>query len=104
MTGRFVVRLMFEWGGGCLWCGNDAALAAFNVGPVEDRLPLTPGARQQLINLSAWHDGALDWNYPPDPSPWSTEERGRFERAAAEVLAVVKLELGPEFEVVYESL
>jgi hypothetical protein len=104
MGTRFVVRLMFEWGGGCLWCGNDAARSAFDVGPVEDRLPLSPATRQRLAELSAWHDGALDWEYPPDPSPWSAEDRERFERAAAEVLAAVQSELGPEFEVVYVPL
>ncbi len=104
MGARFVVRLMFEWGGGCLWCGNDAARAAFGVGPVEDRLPLSPTTRQRLVELSAWHDGALDRKYPPDPSPWSAEERNQFERAAGEVLAVVRAELKPEFEVVYVPL
>ncbi len=98
---RFVVRLMFEWGGGCLWCGNDAAREEFDVGPIEDLLPLLPATRQRLIELTAWHEGALDWEYPPNPSPWSAEERERFEQVAAEVLATVRLELGPDFEVLY---
>ena len=104
MTARFTLRLMFEWGGGCLWCGNDAAFAAFGSGPVEDRLPLTPATRQRLVEMSAWHDGALDWNYPPDPSPWTAAERERFDQAATEVLGVVRAELGPSFEVVLELL
>lgn len=29
---RYHLRLMFEWGGGCLWSGNDAARDAFDVG------------------------------------------------------------------------
>ncbi|AWM42211.1 hypothetical protein C1280_11495 [Gemmata obscuriglobus] len=65
---------------------------------------MSPGIRQRLVELTAWHDGALDWEYPPGSSPWSAEERERFERAAAEVLAVVRSELGPEFEVVYVPL
>jgi hypothetical protein len=104
MKARYAVRLMFEWGGGTLWCGNDAARAAFDVGNIEDVLPLSPGTRQRLMELSAWHDGALNREYPPDPSPWSAEERERFESAAAELLAVVRSELGPEFEVVYVAL
>jgi hypothetical protein len=104
MGARFVVRLMFEWGGGCLWCGNDAALERFDVGPIEARLPLTPGTRRRLQELSAWHDGALNWDYPPDPSPWSAGERERFEQAAGEALSAVRAELGPEFEVVYKVL
>jgi hypothetical protein len=101
---RFVVRLMFEWGGGCLWGGNDSARARFDVGPIEDRLPLTPHTRRRLRELSAWHDGALNWDSPPDPSPWSAAERERFEQAAGEVLSALQAELGSEFEVVYEAL
>ncbi len=104
MDARFVVRLMFEWGSSCLWCGNAAALDRFGVGPIEDMLPLTPPTRHRLQELSAWHDGALNWDYPPDPSPWSAAERERFEQAADEILSVLRVELGPEFEVVYVSL
>jgi hypothetical protein len=104
MGKRFVVRLMFEWGGGCLWCGNDAARAAFDVGPIEDVLPLSPTTRRRLSELSTWHDGSLNWDYPPDPGPWSPAESEQFERAATEALAVVQSELGPEFEVVYVPL
>jgi hypothetical protein len=101
---RFVLRLMFEWGGGCLWCGNDAARERFDVGPIEDRLPLTLQTRRRLQELSAWHDGALNWGSPSDPSPWSADERKRFEQAAGEVLSVLRAELGSELEVVYQAL
>ena len=104
MASLYVIRLMFEWGGGCLWCGNDASRAAFDVGPIEDRLPLSPATRQRLAELSASHDGSLNWGYPPDTGPWSPAEVERFERAATEALAVVQLELGPEFEVIYVPL
>jgi hypothetical protein len=103
-TERYVIRLLFEWGGGCLWCGNEAARRTFGVGPVEDRLPLTPNTRCELQRLSAWHDGALDWNHPPHPGPWSDAEHQRFEKAASEVLAVIRAELGSDFEVVYQVL
>jgi hypothetical protein len=104
MSAKYVVRLMFEWGGGCLWCGNDAAVKAFNVGPIEDRLPLPASLRRQLAEMAAWHDGSLNWDYPPDPGPWPPEEHERFENAVNEVLAVVRAELGPEFEVIYKRL
>lgn len=104
MASKHVVRLMFEWGGGCLWCGNDEARASFGVGPLEDRLSLSDSLRQRLLEMTKWHEGSLNWDYPPDPGPWSPEEYIRFEKAATEVLAVVQEELGSEFEVIYEQL
>jgi hypothetical protein len=104
MKPRYVLRLMFEWGGGCLWCGNEAARAKFDVGPVEDLLLLSPETHRRLDELSVWHDQALNWDYPPDPGPWSPEEYERFDQAANELLMAVKDELGPEYEVRYVRL
>ncbi len=104
MPEKHVVRLMFEWGGGCLWCGNGAALDTFGVGPIEDQLPLSPMVHRRLRELSAWHDTSLNWDYPPDPGPWTTEEYERFEQAASGVLEIIRSELGSDFEVVYVRL
>jgi hypothetical protein len=104
MPARYVVRLMFEWGGGILWCGNDAARDAFGVGSIEDQLPLSDALRARLEELSVWHDTALNWEYPPDPGPWTPEEEARFDRAADEALQAVRAELGADFEVVYRPL
>jgi hypothetical protein len=101
-TARYVIKLMFEWGGGSLWCGNDAARDRFDVGDIEDRLPLSDETRRRLEELSVLHDQSLNWDYPPDPGPWTEEEHARFERAAEELRAVIQSELGPEFEVVYK--
>lgn len=100
---RYHLRLMFEWGGGCLWCGNDAARKAFDVGHVEDRLPLSPETLRRLEELSIWHDTSLDWDDPAGPGPWPPEEYARFEQAAGEVLERVRAELGPGFRVDYPS-
>ncbi|HEX7239628.1 MAG TPA: hypothetical protein VF263_05155 [Longimicrobiaceae bacterium] len=104
MEPKYGVRLMFEWGGGVLWCGDDAARERFGVGPIEDLLPLSTSTRGRLEELSAWHDGALDWDDPAGPNPWRPEEVERFGRAVHEVLEVVRRELGAEFEVVYVEL
>ena len=104
MTPRYHVRLMFEWGGGCLWPGNDAARSEFDVDYVEDRLPLSEETRRRLEELSVWHDTSLDWDDPAGPSPWPPGEDERFERAAAEVLERVRAELGPDFLVEYRRM
>jgi hypothetical protein len=103
-TAIYRIRLMFEWGGGSLWCGNAAALDRFDVGAIEDRLPLSPQTRERLEELSVWHDQSLNQEYPPDPSPWTPDEEARFAAAAEQMRATIQRELGPEFEVVYEPL
>jgi hypothetical protein len=95
---------MFEWGGGALWCGNDRARSRFDVGPIEDALPLSDITKASLVEMTAWHDKALDWNYPQGPSPWSRDEFSRFELAAQSIQRKIQAELGAEFEVIYEPL
>lgn len=100
----FQIRLMFEWGGGALWCGNDEARSKFGVGPIEDALPISYRIRSQLLDLTKWHDTALNWEYPPDPSSWSEEEWVCFNSAAEIALHEIQTELGPSFEVKYVPL
>lgn len=90
------LKLMFEWGGGALWADDG--------GPVEEELPLSPALRDRLEELGAWHDTALDWDYPPNPSPWPPEEFAKFETSALEVLDALQRELGDGYEVVYVPL
>jgi hypothetical protein len=104
MADPYRLKLMFEWGGGTLWPGDAAARDLLDVGSCEDRLPLSEATRARLEALSEWHDTALNWDYPPDPGPWSEEEQARFEAAAAEALEAVRAELGPDYEVVYVPL
>ncbi len=104
MAVKYVLILSFEWGGGCVWCGNDVARNAFDVGPVEEVLPLSPATRSRLDELSEWHDTALNWDYPPDPGPWSLDEYDRFDSAALELLSAIQSELGAEYEVTYKRL
>ena len=104
MSAPYMVRLMFEWGGGCLWCSNDVALAKFDVGPIEDHIALSLATRQRLTELTEWHDTSQNWDYPPDPGPWTADEYARFEVAANEILGRIQSELGSDFDVVYEPL
>lgn len=104
MPTRYAIRLMFEWRGGCLWGGNDAAYDTFDVGPIDDVLPISPETRQRLEELSIWHDTALDWDDPGGPSPWAPDEDARFDRAAAEILERIRAELGADFAVEYTRL
>ncbi|OED49092.1 hypothetical protein AB838_08370 [Rhodobacteraceae bacterium (ex Bugula neritina AB1)] len=95
---------MFEWGGGCLWCLNDAAFKRFDVGPVEESVGLTPQIKERLQQLTEWHDTALNWEYPPDPGSWTKEQYDEFDIAALDVLNKVRLSLGPKYRVFYDQL
>jgi hypothetical protein len=103
-TPRYRIRLMFEWGGGSLWCGNDVAQSRFGVGPIEGRLPLSAATCERLDELSRWHDRSLNEEYPPDPGPWTAEEEARFAAAAEELRAAIQAEMGEDFDVTYEPL
>ena len=104
MQALYKVRLMFEWGGGCIWCGNDAALERFDVGPIEEKLLLSAATLRELEELSSWHDKALNWEYPPDPGPWGADEYASFDQKALALSVELQAELGSDFEVVYEPL
>jgi hypothetical protein len=98
------LRLMFDWGGGCLWCADAATRAALGVGPVEDALPLTPALRDRLDALSARHDTALNWLSPADPGPWSAQDFAAFDLAARALLADLSVALGPGYRLTYQPL
>lgn len=95
---------MFEWGGGTIWCANDAAIKKYDVGPVEEKLPLSQEALEQLQRLTDLHDEALNWEYPPDPSPWTKQQFESFEIKALEILDKLRVELGAEYEIKYHVL
>jgi hypothetical protein len=98
------LRYFFDPGGGiCLWSANDAARERFGY-PVKARsLPLTENTWRRVAYLCAWYDTSIDWRYPPDPSPWEGSERKRFNNEAQNLLARLRKELGPEFEIADES-
>jgi hypothetical protein len=95
---------MFEWGGGCVWCGNEATYTLYDVGNIEDKLPISESLRTEFLRLSVWHDKALDWSNPTAPGPWGQEEFERFDRAAIAAATQLQNELGSDYEVVYVQL
>jgi hypothetical protein len=100
---RYKIRFWFEWRGGCFWSANKEALERFGYPICPERLPLSPETVARAKELGAWHDTALNWDYPPDPGPWRQEECDRFNSAAKEFFEVVSEELGDEFELVNEQ-
>lgn len=104
VTCIYRIKLLFEWGGGAIWADSDMARARFGVGPIEDQLGLSPALRDRLGKLSTWHDGALDWDDPTGNSPWTEEERMRFDEAARLTMRDICRELGPTLDLHYVPL
>lgn len=98
------IRLMFEWGGGVLWGMNPAAKDKYGYAECEKTLPLSCELVATLGKLSEWHDTALDWANPGNPSPWTAGQFDEFETSAGSILADIQRELGPEFHVWYSRL
>jgi hypothetical protein len=100
----FRIRLMFEWGGGCLWYVDEVTHAKFGVGPLEDRLGLTPALLERLAALSKYHDTNLNWSDPASASKWTPGEALRFNDDALALADELRAALGPSFSLVYQPL
>ena len=97
---RYHLRFRFDWGcSSCLWAGGAGrSYNGITSGTIEpEALPLTDATRAEIAALAAHYQGALNWDYPPDPSPWSAAEWGAFERAADRLLLRIQRELGDQF-------
>lgn len=100
----YKLRYFFEWGGDCLWPLSQSVYQDFGDGPYDVLeacpLPLSLEILIRCRELGEWYDTSLNWEYPPDPSPWEQEEFNRFNRAALELLEAIRSSLGEKFEVV----
>jgi hypothetical protein len=68
------------------------------------RLPISQETQTELARLSQWFQSSIDWDYPPDPSPWPDEELQVFKQQAHAALEVLRRELGEGWTVRDESL
>jgi hypothetical protein len=101
MQEKYRLRFFFDAGSGiCFWTANKLTEARFKNYPVQaEALPLSPKTIEQINQIATWYDRSLNWDYPPDPSPWRQEEWDRFNRAVKDLLDTVRQELGDSFEI-----
>jgi hypothetical protein len=100
---KYQLRYFFEWGGGCLWPGNDAAYHQFGLGPYDVSpcpLPLSVESLTRCKELGSLHDTSLNRDYPPDPGPWQQDQWDRFNALSDQLLADIRDELGSDFEII----
>ena len=95
----YVLRFFFDYGGTCLWAGNDPARERFGY-PVElSDLPIPDDLRHELHLAGERFDTSLDWDNPAGPSPWSKEDEEHFTDLTDRLLDQLRMALGPGFDV-----
>lgn len=99
---KYILKFWFEHGGTCLWSKNDYARNKFGYAIDNNELPISEGLIEQLYKLEAEYRGYLNWDYPPSPSPWSSEQKSDFKNRANEIYICLKTELGNNFKVINE--
>ena len=103
MMTMYRFRFFFDFGAGCLWSDNDAAMEKFGYSVDDAELPLTKATVTEIQRIGEWVWRSINPSYPPDPALWLQDECDRFNESTANVLATLRLELGSEFEIVDEQ-
>lgn len=98
-----LLRFFDDYGTGWLWAGNEAAFAAFDVGPLDGRLPLSPATRQEAEALSDLHFGTLNMDDPLSPLPLSPAFCDDFNARAHALFRAMQNDLGPGFALVFQQ-
>ena len=96
-------RFFFDAGSATvLWSGDEATGERFDYRIELDDLPLSEGLQAELTRLVHRYDDSLDWDYPPNPTPWSAQECEQFNEQARAALARLRAELGPQWTIADE--
>ena len=104
MAALYRLRYLFDTGSGhCLWSGNEAALEKFDYPVSLKELPLPETIRRRGYFVIAWYDTFTDWDNAPEASEWRQREEAAFNAAAQELLTLLHMKLGPDFQLVDES-
>lgn len=98
--------LAFWWDWKCIspfWQANDAAYSRFGYGEItSEDLGLPPELVADLVSMAKWHDSSLNWNYPPDPSPWRQAECDQFNAKSKELFFLCQKALEPSIILIYK--
>lgn len=99
----YAFRFFYEWGtfDECLWPDNEVARKKFGLAPSIGDFPVSEELKAEIVRLGEWYQSSLNWDYPPDPSPWRQDECDRFNRAVRHVFAALQKELGENFKLEY---
>jgi hypothetical protein len=96
---KFRIRFFFEYGGGCLWGGDERTIEEYGYPIKLEILPLKKSTLDHLKKLETLFQSSLNWDDPASVSPWSKEESIAFKNQAEQVLISLKAELHEKFEI-----
>ncbi|MBB6632620.1 hypothetical protein [Cohnella thailandensis] len=96
---KYQIRFFFEYGGGCLWGVDERTKEKFGYYINPEDLPLSKETIDLINELEIKYQTSLDWEYPPNPSPWSKQEIILFKTNLETLIMKIKNELIEEFEV-----
>lgn len=91
------LRFFDDYGSGWLWPGDDATRDAFDLGPIDALLPISPETRALADQLSAQHAASLNQDYPPDGCQWPQADRDAFNAQVESLYQRLWSELGSDF-------
>lgn len=100
---KYVIKFFFEWGTDCcLWSGNEAAAQRYGIGAgAYEHISISDELKLTLMQLADEYQTALNWEYPPDPSPWSQTQKEDFMKRAEAAFERLTKELGDEHEIIF---
>jgi len=98
------IRFWFEHGGICLWAVNEVAKRMYGYDISNNELPISQELIDKLDLLEDVYSGYLNWDYPPDPSPWTKEQKKEFILNCNEVYERLCAELGSEYIVINDIM
>jgi len=99
----YVLRFFDDYGSGWLWAGNAAAFAAFDVGPLDEKLALSDATRAEAAALSDLHFATLNLDDPASPLPLTPLFCADFNTRARALLDAMQADLGPGFTLRFEQ-
>jgi len=99
LINKYHLKFWFEHGGICIWGANEKAKNKYGYAIEQKDLPISAGLIRELNDLEDKYVTFLDWEYPPNPSPWSEEQKHDFLNRATIAYEKLKAELGTDYEV-----
>jgi hypothetical protein len=97
---KIVFSFYFDYTEDCFWSFNRKARELFGCVTTSDKLPLSEATRKRVKEMSNWYRTCLDWSNPGGESPWTEDDRMRYNKAESRLREDLRKELGDEYEIV----